>query len=436
MSYFIMINRCVEFYTTLFTGTALFLVKQGRRRFFVLRVLLSYAFCVLLMNQLYFSILTVNRNMTPLGNFAIYGSALLLMWPLTYFCFRVSWGDALFCAVAGYSAQFLQSITSEYIWRSLNLSRNQQVLTGVCVAVAYFVPLYLYSRKKLQRGQNFRVDKWQLMLLLTAVIAVEIIICYEMRQLWIYVPTDYGTHMAADCALLAICSLIVLVAQFSLLIQQDLSDELRIINQMYRRNQEQYHISRETIDLINQKCHDMRFQIRNIGESAHVTHEALQSMEETISIYDSIYNTGSYALDIILTEKSLLCRLSGTVINCIADASALQFISDADIYALFGNLLENAMHAVAGLPADLRVIDLIIRRQNAFLSINIRNCFDGKLRLENGMPVTSKADKDYHGFGVKSISSIVRKYGGTISFQAKDNVFNVNILFNLGQEKA
>ena len=50
--------------------------------------------------------------------------------------------------------------------------------------------------------------------------------------------------------------------------------------------------------------------------------------------------------------------------------------------------------------------------------------------MRNGVPVTN-GDLRHHGFGTKSIVAIVHKYGGTISFQAKGGVFNLNMLFTL-----
>ena len=49
--------------------------------------------------------------------------------------------------------------------------------------------------------------------------------------------------------------------------------------------------------------------------------------------------------------------------------------------------------------------------------------------MEGGLPGTSNRDRTLHGFGVKSMVMIVEKYGGTISFDAKDQIFNLNILF-------
>ena len=432
MPYFFMIRQCLTFYASLFVGTSVCLMQQPKKKGFPLRVLLSYATGVLIMNQMYLIALKGYSSMTVIGNATIYMTALCLMWPITHFCFDITWSEACFCAVAGYGAQNTQSIVYEFIRRSFSLTSPIDTLAFLGTVAVVYALLYFYIGRNLRRGQNFVVEKWQLLLLLTFVIIVEIMIFYNMRQMWIHMHGELMyQHMQNDCILLGICSVTVLTIQFSFLTQHDLTTELNIIKQMWHKDQEQFRISGETIDLINQKCHDMRFQIRSIGKNANVEPEALRTIEKSIGIYDSLYKTGCRALDIILTEKSLLCQASGIIISCIADTENLNFLSDSDIYSLFGNLLENAMHAVSGLDINMRTIDLTIRQHGDLLSINSHNNYAGELLIVDGLPVTNNKDTDYHGYGVKSISAIVKKYGGTVSFQAKNGVFNVNILFPL-----
>ena len=429
MSYFHMLPRCLEFYFYLLQGTVIFLFQQKARRFFVLRVMLSASVSLAVMNHLYYVAIMRFHGVDYLWNTIIYVSALFFLWPMVKFCFEVSWSEACFCAVAGYGAQFVQSITSEMIYRYFALDYVSKNWMMVGVGLVIFGLLYFLFGRKLKKGQNFNVDKWYLMLLLICVIVVEIVLCYNLRQQWIYALDR--EHMVCDCILLTICSAAVLSMQFSLLMQQDLTEELKIIKQMWRKDREQYRISSETIDLINRKCHDMRFQIRSIGKNANVTPAALKDMEKTISIYEAMYQTGCRALDIILTEKSLFCQANGITISCIADAEELRYLTEPDIYSLFGNLLDNAIHAVSALGADERLIGLTIRKCGEMLSINSHNLFAGEVILRDGLPLTSSGSPDYHGFGVKSIAAIVRKYGGVVSFQTKDNVFNLNILFPL-----
>ena len=410
-----------RFYCYLLTATALFVWRQKRRPLFLVRLLSLSALGVALMTFLYLTIDGDNLN-----NAAVYSSAMLMTALIVWFSVEVSWSEAVFCSVAGYSVQFVQSVCTELLWRCYPLQGLSKELRALGIGCLIYGALYYSFGRKLKKGQNFDLNKWLLLILLAGAVLTEIVICYNLRQQWILTVTKI--YLLCDSILLLISSIAILTIQFTALLQRSLQNELEIIQQMLHKEQEQYQISRETIDLINLKCHDMRYQIRTIGQRANVTPDALQEMEEHINIYDSLYDTGSKALDIILTEKSMYCQKNGIVISCIADGEGIGFINDTDIYSLFGNLLDNAIRAVQALEADKRVIDLSIRRYGSLVSINSYNCFSGEICIKNGIPQT-KGDPDYHGFGTKSMVAIVEKYGGTISFQTKDSIFNLNMLF-------
>ena len=77
---------------------------------------------------------------------------------------------------------------------------------------------------------------------------------------------------------------------------------------------------------------------------------------------------------------------------------------------------------------EQRTVSLTVKQHGAFLSVNSHNRYEGHVKMEKGIPVTASTDTANRGFGVKSIIAITEKYGGTYSFQAKDGLFNLNIL--------
>lgn len=415
-----------EFYFYLITATLLFLVQQKRRRWMPLRFLLIAAAALSSMLYMECAIYPSHER-----NALIYSSALFFMWLMSFACFEISSSEALFCTLAGYGVQFLGSMIRECTHAFFPASPMVDFVLFLVTAGVYLIYYTLYGRH-LQRGQNFDLRQSHLLALSLVVVAVEILICYWMRLQW-RASGDW-LYMLCDSILLVVSTVCILNMQFNIMLRHNLEIEMEIITQMWMKDQEQYRISSDTIDQINRKCHDMRHQIRTIGSSANVDAGALKEMEQAICIYDSMFQTGSEALDVILTEKNLSFQEKGIAINCIADGSSLDFMQDSDIYSLFGNLLENAFNAVRELEESLRTIDLAIRRHGELLSISIRNCYEGTVTMENGRPV-SPGDPRYHGFGTKSIAAIVSKYDGTVSFRANSGTFSVNILFPLKEKK-
>ena len=109
-------------------------------------------------------------------------------------------------------------------------------------------------------------------------------------------------------------------------------------------------------------------------------------------------------------------------------------MEDADVYALFGNILDNAMEAVERLDEpDKRLISLTVRAQDHFLIVSQENYYDGVLELDHGLPVTTKADKRFHGFGMQSIKMLTEKYGGDLRLQTSGGIYRLSILFPIVQ---
>ena len=52
------------------------------------------------------------------------------------------------------------------------------------------------------------------------------------------------------------------------------------------------------------------------------------------------------ALDLVLTEKSILCTEYRIKLSTMVDGSMLNFMKTTDVYALFGNLMDNAIESV------------------------------------------------------------------------------------------
>ena len=103
-------------------------------------------------------------------------------------------------------------------------------------------------------------------------------------------------------------------------------------------------------------------------------------------------------------------------------------MAPADIYALFGNALDNAIEAVRG--AKRRSISLVVRRAMGVVSVSVENYYapDAQPSFEDGLPQTTKADKANHGFGMRSMRAIAERYGGTLVARAEDGVFHLDIM--------
>lgn len=230
--------------------------------------------------------------------------------------------------------------------------------------------------------------------------------------------------------LLQLICIFIMYLQNELFRKSAMKQELDLVHLLLQKEQEQYRLSKENIAIINQKCHDLKHQIRAIRKSeVEDKNQYLKEVEDSIGIYEAIVQTGNEVLDTILTEKSLYCKEKGITVSCVADGQLLSFMQTMDLYSLFGNALDNAIEAVEKLTEEtMRQIDVLVYRQQNFLVVNIMNPTKEKLMFIEGLPVTTKQDKNFHGFGMRSMQYIVKKYDGFLTASQEDGCFSLKIL--------
>ena len=221
----------------------------------------------------------------------------------------------------------------------------------------------------------------------------------------------------------------------SLYMLSGLERESENIHFMMEQGRRQYEISRENIEQINIKSHDLRHQIRAFHKQGQINEAVLADMETTIDRYDSTVRTGNKALDILLTEKSLACRSKGIGFTCMAEAGGIRYIEEADLYAMFGNALENAIEAAEKLSDPRKKqISFTMRRVGGFYIVQLQNYTQDVLSFQDGLPRTTKEDKRNHGIGVRSMQLLVEKYGGQMSYQQEEDVVELSLMLLAGDK--
>ncbi len=426
----------------LFTAEFLFALRLRKRRLFWLR----FIGCVIVGEGIAAAL--------PLLYNAFYTSFTFLLLfaitvPMLEFCCDECWKNIIFCGIAAYTMQHLaygvanflisaiagdQSlIFGMYFEGALDFSKMNYVtlLAIFLYAFAYFCAYtlfyYLYIRR-IKRNEEFRIRRTSVLIVIGFALLVDIL----LNSIIIYYGGDRSLlSMLMDIVYESLCCGFLLYIQFGLVETGELKNELDATQYLLREKERQYNISKANIELINLKCHDLRHQIRSIGEQKSLAADAIKEIEQSINIYDAAVRTDNEVLDTILTEKSLLCARDGISLTCMVDGHSLDFMTAADVYSLFGNALENAMDAVMRLDEQKRNISVAVHKVGDMVSVNITNQFDGNVELDaDGLPVTKKDDRDFHGIGIKSIRNIAEKYNGICSVATENNKFVLNVLMS------
>lgn len=394
----------------LWISCLVFLLPLRRKTHFKVRLILSGAVCVLILSGVYY----LTENLTDWSYwgqvpllFITYFSAVLIF----YSCVKGKGFGLWYCGVWG-TMTFLLVLETSYVLCSPLLGDLGnwllKILFSVAVNVAIGLTLarWMPEKGQYQIGPRQMVSAW--------------VFCIMSENLFIYAKVDPGA--ALFNIVLQFYCITLLYLQSALFKKSSMRKELETIQLLWHQQKGQYQLSKETIELINHKCHDLKHQVQAIravkDEKERETY--LEKIEKSVQIYSAIVRTGNEILDTILTEKSLICENSGIHINCVADGSLLAFMNPVDLYTLFGNALDNAIEAVRKLESkEKRVIDIMLYERQSFLMLQIVNPMCGEVKFEDGLPLTTKAKNGYHGYGMKSMLHTIQKYEGHLTTEVK-----------------
>lgn len=204
-----------------------------------------------------------------------------------------------------------------------------------------------------------------------------------------------------------------------------LQTENSILQLLLSKDMEKYEQAKLSNERIKIKYHDLK-QKEHQGVMAR---EDMQELDGDKEAMMNAYFTGNKALDIIISEKAMLCEKKNIKLICTADADAINFIKSHHIYSLLGNAFDNAIEGLSNVTeTEKRVINASIVRRGNMCLVRVTNYLTGNVIIENGLPLTTKADKENHGYGVKSMRNIAEFYGGDIHFSVADNNFALLIM--------
>lgn len=428
------------FMTELIIAEGIFSFRMERRKHFLWRLLLCLVVCYGI------------ALLYPLASYSGWYASLMFIsfFVITYlgllFCFEITWMNGFFIAITSYTVQHLAyelySLMSQAVSLSGALSMYSDVtfdltnitsemlftaLIYVDIYIVVYAVSYVLLGKKIHRNKEIQINNGYIFLLACLILLVDIII----NAFVVYIDSNANRFYEIVIAIYnIICCILVFCFQFSIVNAKKMRQEIETTQSLLVQAKKQYELSRENINAINMKCHNLKYQVNEFARKGGIDDKSISEIQDMISIYDTQVRTGNEALDIILTEKSMLCHNRGIQLTCMAEGSSLSFINESDLYVLFGNAIDNAIEAVSKLKDEKkRYIGLTVRSVNNFISININNFYEQEIHLDgNGLPITSKDDKNNHGFGIRSIKMIVENYKGDFSVILKDHVFNINIL--------
>lgn len=221
---------------------------------------------------------------------------------------------------------------------------------------------------------------------------------------------------------------LILSVQHEQLRENALHSELTAMDNVLRRQYEQYKQSKENIRLINRRYHELKMQIAAIRAERDQAKQdaALAEMESGIRKYEAENKTGNPVLDTLLTAKSMDCQQRGINMTSVADGSQLGFLSTRELCTLVGAPLDNAIESVLAEPdPEKRLLRVAIYNQSGCVMLRFENYCAQPVELgADGLPVHNA----HGGYDLQGVQAAAQRHDGTMTLHWADGWFTLRIL--------
>ena len=232
-----------------------------------------------------------------------------------------------------------------------------------------------------------------------------------------------GMHLPHSTAI-AVVSIIFTVNVFAFYLQDTLSaayqDKLK--SMLHAQEKEyyfaQFQLMQESVDRVKSMRHDMKLHLAALKDYTADNKAAadyLNRLLGDISESEVYSDTGNIAFDSIINFKLKNAKVDNIKLDIKIFIPPALNMEVADVVTMLGNLLDNALNAVAKVEDKMIKLDIAFDKGGLF--INVGNTFDGAVK-----------DESEHGYGLKNIRKSVAQYNGHMDISHEGNVFSVGIL--------
>lgn len=445
-----------RYISTLLIGEVLFLVHAApRRRHFVFRTIVSYGLCIaaamlFLALQVWFRSLD---NLLVAGTIsAVYWLGMMALTCVTqWFCFEIGPCNVFFRCIAGSALESISTtvlrnlIIRQWLPMLPETHTVLYILLSVAIYGAIYCAAYRIMCRPLQRGADIGVPEDKRTFLFCVLLQIGLSLLIDASQgisEWMLLSVDSATQWVLYQAIryysvmvMLVVGSVILVILYYIYEVSALRTERQLLGQLMAEKAAQYERSRDSIDAINQKCHNLKHQLLALKLADDSERKAMiDETEKAVMFYDAVVKTGNEVLDTLLTEKSTVCAYHRIRLSCTVNTANVGRFGVVDLYTMLGNAIDNAIECVQQFADDdKKTISLTIREKGRMLLIIVENYYEKEIEMMGEYPRTSKADPENHGIGIKSIALIAKRYGGSAQVNTEGKVFRLQILLPIPQ---
>ncbi len=423
----------VRFILELLAGELVFLIPFTQMKRHFLRKAVCLIIVYTIASLLYFPILKAFA-LCAVPTTLVSSWYIIFALATLFFCkslFEIGTVDGLYVIASAYALQHLVYVTVHealalYYWTYLRMHLFLYVSVSVTVSfIWYFIVYLVFTRKLKECNGKLYEDSFFLIVFYLIFISIMLMSTFSAQHLF-QVGDDirnFGIIWGVST------SILILGIQYANFKSTVATREQAIISRILQDSATHYTISKELIDLVNRNAHDLKHQLKALKNAPDdLKNDFINEQMSHIEEYQNLVFCDNEVLNTILAEKSLYCSSQGITFSCSIKKANLDSIDVMDLYALLGNAIDNAIECVTQFEDDnKKVISVNVSSKNAFTIFQVENYSHEITSTIDELPTTTKNDLG-HGFGLKSIKYIAKKYDGNMYWANNDGIFSLQIM--------
>ena len=323
---------------------------------------------------------------------------------------------------------FIGLLSNSNVSELVSAQDSRRIACLFASKILYFTAtqIILWMRKK--EAYSFKINEW--------IIVVSAFFITLMIGLLLYTVTENNnlsdwTFMII-ALLLSILDIIIFVFMRKMNLTNQKETERQLLNMQLMQQQNEI----QQLDQQYRKLSTLQHDFTNKIDCMHGLMQqgeydkAISYSEKLLGKGDNfIYNyiqCSSSVINAVVNSKFGRAQELGIKTSCRIIVSIPEYL-EFDLSILLSNLLDNAIEACQRNNISSQII-LSIYEVAGYYRITVKNTIEKSVLNKNKRLETYKANKQEHGWGLKSVNDIADAHQGGVDIYEKNGMFIVNVL--------
>lgn len=323
----------------------------------------------------------------------------------------------LISVLSGHHINELVNVTGTVRIVNLVLSKITFLFIGIVVAnmISHFV--------------TFKAYQWiYICVYYIATFAICVLVCT------LFIKGDVNASETLIMLIIVIFIVVLNIMTYFLIVRINNENKIEIENKMLNvQIGNQHNMIKKTSELYEETRalrHDMKHYFTTFSEMLRRgdTELVIKEMNKIVDInLDNVQmiNLSNNILNAAINDKLNVCHRLGIETD-IKISGIVPEDRSMDIALIISNLMDNAIEAETKLRN--KYIKLTMLEDYGSIMMEIRNYINKPVLKEGEELVTHKKDKTWHGYGVKNVKRIIRKYDGYVDIREEEDDFVVTVI--------